>query len=52
MNTLGSTCCSRSMNFNSGMGAPVATNRILSLLSPFVDTSASEGGEEGGKESR
>ena len=32
------------MNFNSGKGAPVATNRILSLLSPFVITSASEGG--------
>ena len=41
---LGRTCCSRSMNFNSGKGAPVATNRILSLLSPLVVTSASEGG--------
>ena len=48
INTLGSalgrTCCTRSMNFNSGKGAPVATNRILSLLSPFVVTSVCEGG--------
>ena len=41
---LGRTCYSRSMNFNSGIGALVATNRILSLLSPFVVMSASEGG--------
>ena len=43
MSALGRTCCSRSMNLNNGTGSPVATNRILSLLSPFVVTSASKG---------
>ena len=40
-------CCGAHVllvNFNSGMCAPVATNRILSLLSPLVVTNASEGG--------
>ena len=45
ISALGRTCCSRSMNLNNGTGSLVATNRILSLLSPFVVTSASEGGK-------
>ena len=37
------------MNFNSSESAPVATNRILSLLTPFVITSVSEGGKRAAK---